>query len=86
MAIQIANAQVVRKIEWLAQTMHLGKTAVVERALDGLSATLHAGGHTAPERIAQHQRIVAVLAVLDGIPDRQDLADILVWDDHGLPR
>ena len=86
MAIQIANPQVVQKIEWLAQSMRLGKTAVVERALDGLSAALHAEGHTLPERAVQRQRMQAVLLLMDGIPDRLDAVDPLAWDDHGLPR
>jgi antitoxin VapB len=34
----------------------------------------------------QTERVAALLAQLDRIPDRADASDPLAWDDHGLPK
>lgn len=79
MALQIANPTVVSKVERLAKSTGLSKTAVVERALDHLiGKTLDASDKTA--------RMAALLAQLDRIPDRADASDPLAWDQHGLPK
>jgi antitoxin VapB len=78
MAVQIANPAVISKIEKLAKATGLSKTAVVEKALDRLSSEL-AGASD------QGQRMAALLAQLDRIPDRKDAYDAVVWDEHGLP-
>ncbi len=79
MALQIANPVVVGKVERLAKSTGLSKTAVVERALDRLIAdTAGASDQTA--------RMAALLAQLDRIPDRIDASDPLEWDEHGLPK
>jgi antitoxin VapB len=79
MALQIANPQVVSKVERLAKATGLSKTAVVERALDRLiSETMRkpVGGN----------RLEALLAQLDRIPDQADAFDPMEWDQHGVPR
>ncbi|MDZ7591368.1 MAG: type II toxin-antitoxin system VapB family antitoxin [Rubrivivax sp.] len=79
MALQIANPAVVGKVERLAKRTGLSKTALVERAIDRLSS--ETAGAT-----RQAERMAALLAQLDRIPDRADTADPLPWDDHGLPK
>ena len=79
MALQIANPNVVSKVERLAKSTGLSKTAVVERALDRLiSETSGASDQTA--------RMAALLSQLDRIPDRADAFDPLEWDAHGPPK
>lgn len=81
MALQIANPSVVSKVERLAKRTGLSKTAVVERAVDRLL------GETAgASRQEAHDRLAALLAQLDRIPDRADACDPLQWDEQGLPR
>jgi antitoxin VapB len=79
MPLQIANPRVVRKVEQLARIKGLSKTAAVEQAVDRLLA--EAGGRTDAA-----ERLVALLAQLDRIPDRPDAFDPMEWDEHGLPR
>jgi antitoxin VapB len=79
MALQIANPVVVSKVERLAKATGLSKTAVVERALDRLiSETM--------SKTADGNRLAALLAQLDRIPDRADAFDPMEWDQHGVPR
>ena len=82
MALQIANPVVVSKVERLAKSTGLSKTAVVERALDRLIGEI---GETSGVD-DQMTRMTALLAQLDRIPDRTDATDPLDWDEHGLPR
>lgn len=82
MALQIANPVVVSKVERLAKSTGLSKTAVVERALDRLIGEI--GEASGVED--QMTRMTALLAQLDRIPDRADATDPLDWDEHGLPR
>ena len=78
-ALQIANASVIEKVERLAKSTGLSKTAVVERALDRLiSESADATDQTA--------RMAALLAQLDRIAERPDAFDPLEWDSHGLPK
>jgi antitoxin VapB len=79
MALQIANPSVVSKVERLAKSTGLSKTAVVERAVDRMLAE----ASVAPRQVA---RMAALLAQLDRIPDRIDAADPLAWDELGLPK
>lgn len=79
MALQIANPVVVRKVEQLAKATGLSKTAVVERAVDRLIRDT--AGSTSPI-----DRMAALLAQLDRIPDRPDAFDPLSWDKRGLPK
>jgi antitoxin VapB len=80
MALQIANPQVVGKVERLAKVTGLSKTAVVEKALDRLILEMSSG------HANTHERIAALLAQLDRIPDRNEAVDPLEWDEHGLPK
>ena len=84
MAIQIANPQVVQKIEWLASAMKVGKTAAVEKAIDALGQQW-ALGEADRNRDGVHARALTLLAQLDRIPDRADSFDPLTWDEQGLP-
>lgn len=79
MALQIANPSLVSKVERLAKSAGLSKTALVERAVDRLLEDT--------QRPARHsERLAALLAQLDRIPDRSDATDPLPWDGHGLPK
>lgn len=78
MALQIANPSVVAKVERLARATGMTKTAVVERAVDRLTADLQ----DAPARA----RMGALLDQLDLVPDRADAFDPLEWDESGLPK
>jgi antitoxin VapB len=78
MPLQIANPNVVAKVERLAKATGWTKTAVVERAVDRLASEFGGGASAA--------RIAAILAQLDRIPDRSDAFDPLEWDEHGLPK
>ncbi|KNZ33765.1 MAG: transcriptional regulator [Methylibium sp. NZG] len=79
MALQIANPVVVSKVERLAKSTGLSKTAVVDRALD-LMLTQTASDTRSVGRLS------ALLAQLDRIPDRPDASDPLAWDERGLPK
>jgi antitoxin VapB len=79
MALQIANPAVVSKVERLAKATGLSKTAVVERAVDRLLSEM-------ANTTDQTERVAALLAQLDRIPDRADAFDPLAWDEHGLPK
>jgi len=79
MALQIANPVVVGKVERLAKRTGLSKTALVERAIDRLSS--ESAGAT-----NQAERLAALLAQLDRIPERADAFDPVQWDAHGLPK
>ena len=77
MPLQIANPIVVEKVERLARATGLTKTALVERAVDRLAAELS---------VERSDRIDALLAQFDRLPDRPDAFDPLEWDDAGLPK
>ena len=79
MALQIANPTVVRKFDKLASEMGLSKTAAVEKAVDWLLGEVHG-------KVDVAERIDALLAQLDRIPERVDSFNPLEWDEHGLPR
>ena len=76
MPLQIANPVVVAKVERLARSRGVTKTAVVDQAMDCLARESAA---TRPGRMA------AILDQLDRIPDRADAFDPLEWDKSGLP-
>lgn len=79
MSLQIANPNVVRKVEQLARVTGLSKTAAVERAVERLLSESKPG-------IAPAGRMSALLAQIDRIPDRRDALNPLEWDEQGLPR
>lgn len=78
-ALQIANPVVVAKIEKLAQATGLTKTAAVEKAVDRfMSETI--------DKDAARDRMDALLAQLDRLPDLTASFDPLEWDELGLPK
>ena len=77
--LRIANPSVVSKVERLAKSTGLSKTALVERAVDRLL-------QETTRRAGQADRMAALLAKLDRIPERSDAADPLAWDARGLPK
>ena len=79
MALQIANPAVVSKVERLAKATGLSKTAAVERAVDRLLSESIGTSDKA-------ERLAALLAQLDRIPERPDAFDPMEWDEHGLPK
>ena len=79
MPLRIANPSVVSKVERLAKSTGLSKTALVERAVDRLL-------QETTRRAGQADRMAALLAQLDCIPERSDAADPLAWDARGLPK
>jgi antitoxin VapB len=89
MAMQIANPEVVRKIEWLATTLNTSKTAAVERALDAYKLNL-----ALPDQQSAKQRrkdefmhdILPILAQFDALPViHPNTKSDLDWDESGLP-
>jgi antitoxin VapB len=80
MPLQIANPVVVEKVERLARITRLSKTAAVEKAVDAL---LRQQQTQSADRVAQ--RMDAILAQLDRIPDLPRPIDPLEWDENGLP-
>jgi antitoxin VapB len=78
MALQIANPIVVGKVERLARATGMTKTAIVERAIDCLAAET--------QGVSGPGRMMALLAQLDRIPDRETAFDPLQWDAQGLPK
>lgn len=79
MALQIANPSVVAKVERLANAMGSTKTAAVERAVDQLLREFEGSGDGT-------NRLRALLAQLDRVPERPDAHDPVLWDEQGLPR
>ncbi len=91
-AVQIANLAVVQKIEWLASSMQLGKTAVVDRAIDALTAQwMRETQSQTPAYCSAQQRLNALLTQMDAIADLPNERGTagethsLQWDAHGLP-
>ena len=78
MPLQIANPEVVAKVERLARATGLSKTAVVRQAVDRLARELQGS--------ADSGRMAAILNQLDRVPDSSDRFDPLEWDDQGLPK
>jgi antitoxin VapB len=78
MTFQIEDPVVVAKVERLARSLGLTKTAVVERAIDRLASEV--------PRAASTGRMAAVLEQIDRVPDRPDAFDPLEWDSNGLPK
>jgi antitoxin VapB len=62
-----------------ATVLGLSKTAVVEQAVDLLRMET-------PSASSLAERMAALLAQLDRIPDRANAFEPLEWDDLGLPK
>ena len=81
MPIQIANPDVVAKIERLSEITGLGKTAAVEAAVTKMIEEVGAPGSTDPWR-----RFDAVLKQIRALPPRPDAFQAVDYDESGLPR
>ena len=80
MALQIANPVVVAKIEALAKSMGLTKTAAVERAVDRMLSE---------KKLTRGDvwgRFDAILEQIDRVPEAVEPFDPLEWDEQGLPK
>lgn len=82
MAIQIANPEVIAKIERLAKIIGMTKTSAVEQAVDLLLSQQSAGAGGDEE----WRRLDALLEQFDRVPDVAQPFDPLDWDEQGLPR
>jgi antitoxin VapB len=80
MPIQIANPDVVRKIERLAQVTGLGKTGAVDAAVGRMLHDLGAG------QAESWPGLDAIVEQLRKVPPRRDAFDAIVFDQHGLPK
>lgn len=89
MAVQIANPDVVRKIEWLASELKTTKTSAVEQALDAFKLNL-----ATPDAISAKQQrteafmrdVMPILAEFDALAIVNTAAkNDLDWDENGLP-
>ncbi len=81
MPVQIANPQVVAKIERLSRATGLGKTAAVEAAVDRMLTEVAAGGEDEP-----WAGFDAVLAQLRRLPRRPDAFEAVEYGPDGLPK
>jgi antitoxin VapB len=81
MSLQIANPTVVAKVEQLARTSGLSKTAAVEKAVDAL---LREQRPSAQDR--EWKQLRAILAQIDRVPELPSPVDPFDWDEHGLAR
>ena len=79
MALRISNPVVIGKVERLAKATGLSKSAAVERAVDRLDAE-------AAGTCDEAERMAALLAQLDLIPERAGAFEPMQWDEHGLPK
>lgn len=79
MAIQIANPEVIRKVEALAKTSGLNKTAAIEQAVERML-------REAKQPKTQKGAIKRLLAQIDQIPDRKDAFNSVEYDELGLPK
>lgn len=83
MPLQIANPVVVHKVERLARVTGLNKTAAVERAVDQLLRDVDSRPPASAS--GAQDRLAALLAQMDRIPDLPQAGEALGWDDLGLP-
>lgn len=81
MPVQIANPQVVAKIERLSRVSGLGKTAAVEAAVDRMLGEL-----ACVEEADPWAGVDAVVAQLRRLPNRPDAFEAIEWDAAGLPK
>jgi len=82
MPIQIANPQVVAKIERLSRAIGVGKTAAVEAAVDRMLTQVGAS----PADADLWNGIDAIVAQMHRIPPRSDAFEAVAYDEMGLPK
>lgn len=81
MSVQIADPQVIEKIERLSRLTGLGQTETVEAAVDRMLSELAADASSDP-----WAGVDAIVAQLHRIPPRPDAFEAVEYDDMGLPR
>ena len=81
MAIQIANPDVVAKIERLSRVTGLGKTAAVEAAVTKMIEEIGTGGSADP-----WSRFDATLHQIQSLSPRADAFEAVEYDESGLPK
>jgi antitoxin VapB len=81
MSVQIADPQVIEKIERLSRLTGLGQTATVEAAVDRMLAELEGDASSDP-----WAGVDAIVAQLHRIPLRPDNFKAVEYDDIGLPK
>ena len=81
MPIQIANPDVVAKIERLSQVTGLGKTAAVEAAVTKMIEDIGTGHSADP-----WTRFDATLRQIRSLPRRSDAFEAVEYDESGLPK
>jgi antitoxin VapB len=82
MTIQIANPDVIAKIERLAKLTGMTKTSAVEQAVDLLLSQRTAG----VGKDEDWRRLDALLEQFDRVPEVEQPFDPLYWGDQGLPQ
>ena len=82
MPIQIANPQVVAKIERLSRVMGVGKTAAVEAAVDRMLIQ----ANVSPSDADPWNGVDAIIAQMHRIPLRSDAFEAVAYDETGLPK
>jgi len=82
MSIQIANPDVVAKIERLSRMTGLGKTAVVDAAVTKMIKEIG----TADDSESPWLRFEAILGQIRALPTRHDAFEAVEYDDQGLPK
>jgi len=80
MPIQIANPEVVAKIERLSRITGLGKTGAVEAAVTRMIEEI---GMSTPD---PWSRFDAVLGQIRALPSRPDAFEAVEYDEAGLPK
>ena len=81
MPIQIANPEVVAKIERLSRITGLGKTAAVDAAVTKMIEEAKA-----PDSENSWSRFEAILKQIRGLPTRSDAFNAIEYDESGLPK
>lgn len=82
MPVQIANPQVVAKIERLSRAIGVGKTAAVEAAVDRMLAQVNASSLDADP----WSGIDSIVAQMHRVPPRPDAFEAVTYDEMGLPK
>jgi antitoxin VapB len=82
MPVQIANPQVVAKIERLARIIGAGKTAAVEAAVDRMLAQ----SGVLAQSTDPWRGVEAIIEQLHRLPSRLDAFEAIEYDELGLPK
>jgi antitoxin VapB len=83
MALQIANPEVVGKIERLAALIGRTELDTIESAIDRFLENVQS---KQPQPQTTNSRMLAILARVDSLPDLPNPVNPLCWDPQGLPK